>query len=204
VLHSSLDAPGGADQVVPLDSSARLSLVCRGGPTPTTCPRGFGLFAPIHASRVAGLAGWRRSAHRERARGSHPAAPRRLRMPLRDTGQAHRCVGGCVGSTRITWHEVAAMNRRARVPGFAMKRRAPHHASRQGPQPVSRDRYPSAIHAVTRCVRGGAFGCMAGPAAGAAPVGSGRPLSCAMSEETKTLCRGTNGGVNVTDEGPAS
>ena len=42
--------------------------------------------------------------------------PRRVGMRVGGTGQAHRCAGGRVGSTRITLTELAAGNRRARFP----------------------------------------------------------------------------------------
>src|SRR5688572_21632974 len=59
----------------------------------------------------------------DREAGKRPAlehslrsTPRRVRMRVGDTCQAHRCAGGAVGSTRITWTKLAARNRSARFP----------------------------------------------------------------------------------------
>jgi len=77
----------------------------------------LGQFAQMRIGGQAGLAVRRRSARREIARGSYPAAPAATTDACeRHMSGAPDAPDGPLGSTRITEPEVAARNRRARFP----------------------------------------------------------------------------------------
>jgi hypothetical protein len=83
---------------------------------------------------IAGLAGWRRFARREPARGSYSAAP------AATTDARGRHTSGALMRRWLleVYADHTSRSRRAESPrarsGYARRRRAPHRASRQGPR----------------------------------------------------------------------